>query len=103
MAASGVPVSQVLPIAGGETVDCGGGVTVTALPAQRSCLFAAPTPESRSACLGDLGVSAQERRDRTAAIFDLLPALSDPLEQFFGDAHDHNHASPVTAVSSPTC
>jgi len=92
MAANGVPASQLLPVAGGETVDCGGGVTVRVLPAQHSCLFAAAVPGSGSACLGDLGVSAQERRDRTAAIFDLLPTLSDPLRRFFGDAH--GHASP---------
>jgi L-ascorbate metabolism protein UlaG (beta-lactamase superfamily) len=89
MAANGVPASQVLPVAGGETVDCGGSVTVRVLPAQHSCLFAAAVPGSGSACLGDLGVSAQERRDRTAAIFDLLPTLSDSLRQFFGDAHGH--------------
>jgi L-ascorbate metabolism protein UlaG (beta-lactamase superfamily) len=92
MAANGVPASQVLPVAGGETVDCGGGVTVRVLPAQHSCLFAAAVPWSGSACLGDLGVSAQERRERTAAIFDLLPTLSDPLGQFFDDVH--GHASP---------
>jgi L-ascorbate metabolism protein UlaG (beta-lactamase superfamily) len=92
MAANGVPASQLLPVAGGETVDCGGGVTVRVLPAQHSCLFAAAVPGSGSACLGDLGVSAQERRERTAAIFDLLPTLSDPLGRFFGDAH--GHASP---------
>jgi L-ascorbate metabolism protein UlaG (beta-lactamase superfamily) len=92
MTANGVPEAQVLPVAGGESVDCGDGVTVRVLPAQHSCLFATATPESGSACLGDLGISAQERRDRTAAIFDLLPTLSDPLRQFFGDAH--GHASP---------
>jgi L-ascorbate metabolism protein UlaG (beta-lactamase superfamily) len=87
-----VPESQVLAVAGGETVDCGHDVTVRVLPAQHSCLFAASAPESGSACLGDLGVSAQERRDRTAAIFDLVPTLSDPLRHFFGDAHGHASA-----------
>src|SRR5262249_54739924 len=60
MAANGVPEPQVLAVAGGETVDCGPGVQVRVLPAQHSCLFAAGSPDSGSACLGDLGVSAQE-------------------------------------------
>ena len=93
MAANGMPGTQVLALSGGETVDCGGGVTVTALPAQHSCLFAASTPDTAAECLGDLGVSAQQRRDRIAAIFDHLPALSEELQRFFADAHDHHHAS----------
>ena len=92
MAANGVPEAQILAVAGGETVDCGEGVTVRVLPAQHSCLFAGAAPDSGSACLGDLGISAQERRDRVGAIFDLVPTLSDPLRQFFGEAT--GHASP---------
>jgi L-ascorbate metabolism protein UlaG (beta-lactamase superfamily) len=89
MADNGVPADQVLAVAGGETVDCGDGVQVRVLPAQHSCLFATTETDSGSACLGDLGISAQERRDRIAAIFDLIPALSDPLQRFFEDADDH--------------
>jgi hypothetical protein len=89
MAANSVPASLVLAVAGGETVDCGNGVRVRVLPAQHSCLFATAAPDSGSACLGDLGVSAQDRRDRAAAIFDLIPTLSDPVRLFFGDAHGH--------------
>ena len=89
MAANGVPGPQVLAVSGGETVDCGNGVRVRVLPAQHSCLFATAASDSGSACLGDLGMSAQDRRDRTAAIFDLIPTLSDPMRQFFGGAHGH--------------
>lgn len=92
MAANGVPDAQILAVAGGETVDCGDGVSVRVLPAQHSCLFAGSTPDSGAACLGDLGVSAQDRRDRVAAIFDLLPTLSEPLRRWFHDAG--GHASP---------
>jgi L-ascorbate metabolism protein UlaG (beta-lactamase superfamily) len=91
-AANGVPDAQVLAVSGGETVDCGRGVTVKALPAQHSCLFAASTPDTAAECLGDLGVSAQQRRDRIAAIFGYLPALSEELQRFFADAHDHASA-----------
>jgi L-ascorbate metabolism protein UlaG (beta-lactamase superfamily) len=89
MAANGVPDAQVLAVSGGETVVCGDGVTVRVVPSLHSCLFAASGPDSGTACLGDLGVSAQERRDRVAAIFDLLPGLSAELQQYFAEAHDH--------------
>jgi L-ascorbate metabolism protein UlaG (beta-lactamase superfamily) len=89
MAANGVPPDQVLPVAGGETVACGDGVTVRVLPAQHSCLFAASSTDSGSSCLGDLGVSAQQRRDQTAALFDLIPTLSDDVRGFFEASHDH--------------
>jgi L-ascorbate metabolism protein UlaG (beta-lactamase superfamily) len=89
MEANAVPPEQVLAVAGGETVDCGDGVRVRVLPAQHSCLFASASGDSGSACLGDLGVSAQARRDRTAAIFDLIPTLSEPTRAFFDGAHGH--------------
>jgi L-ascorbate metabolism protein UlaG (beta-lactamase superfamily) len=89
MAANGVPPDQVLPVAGGEAVACGDGVTVRVLPAQHSCLFAASSTDSGSSCLGDLGVSAQQRRDQTAALFDLIPTLSDDVRGFFEASHDH--------------
>jgi L-ascorbate metabolism protein UlaG (beta-lactamase superfamily) len=92
MAANDVPPDQVLPVAGGETVACGDGVSVRVLPAQHSCLFAASSTDSGSACLGDLGVSAQQRRDQTAALFDLIPTLSDDVRGFFEASHDHASA-----------
>jgi L-ascorbate metabolism protein UlaG (beta-lactamase superfamily) len=92
MSANGVPDAQVLPVSGGETVDCGDGVTVRVLPALHSCLFAGAAPDSGSSCLGDLGVSAQERRDRTSGLFDLMSTLSDPLRRWFDDADAHASA-----------
>lgn len=91
MAANGVPDDQVLPVSGGETVDCGDGVHVRVLPAQHACLFAAPGADSGSSCLGDLGISAQDRYQRAAALFELLPTLSTETRAFF-DHHDA-HAS----------
>ncbi len=83
MAANRVPDAQIMASAGGDTVTCGPGVQVRVLPAQHSCLFAAAGADSGAACLGDLGVSAQDRRDRTKALFDLLPTLSDETRTFF--------------------
>jgi L-ascorbate metabolism protein UlaG (beta-lactamase superfamily) len=93
MAANGVPAGQVLATAGGDTVDCGGGVTVRSLPALHSCLFAAGTTDSGASCLGDLGISAQDRRARQRAIFDLLPTLSAPMAAWFADVGSYTSDS----------
>lgn len=89
MAANDVPDRQILAAAGGETVHCGEDVRVRVLPAQHSCLFASAGQDSGASCLGDLGVSAQERRTRIAALFELLPTLSDETRRFFADAAGH--------------
>lgn len=83
MTANAVPDEQVLAVSGGETVDCGGGVRVRVLPALHSCLFASAPGESGSACLGDLGISAQDRARATQALFELLPTLSDETRAYF--------------------
>jgi L-ascorbate metabolism protein UlaG (beta-lactamase superfamily) len=57
----GIPEEQLLLVTGGETVRCGPDVTVRVLPSLHSCLFAAADANSGVACLGDLGVSAQDR------------------------------------------
>ena len=75
MREAGVPDTQVLPVSGGETVDSGHGVAVHVIPSIHSCLFAGGSLDSGLACLGDLGVSAQDRRDRSQALFS---ALTDP-------------------------
>lgn len=90
MAANSVPDEQVLAVSGGETVDCGDGIHVRVLPALHSCLFAAAPGESGSACLGDLGVSAQDRGRAARALFDLLPTLSDEARAYFAATHDQS-------------
>ena len=57
----GVPDEQLLMVTGGETVRCGPGASVRVLPALHSCLFATADSDSAVACLGDLGISAQDR------------------------------------------
>lgn len=96
MADDGVPEEQVLAVSGGEAVDCGNGVAVRVLPALHSCLFAASGADSGAACLGDLGISAQERKLRTEGLFGLLPTLSDRTQAYFRD-HE-GHASPRDGV-----
>jgi L-ascorbate metabolism protein UlaG (beta-lactamase superfamily) len=83
MRANGVADAQIIATAGGDTVDCGHGVTVRALPSQHSCLYAASSHASGQACLGDLGVTAQERQARVQALFALLPSLSGEIRAYF--------------------
>jgi L-ascorbate metabolism protein UlaG (beta-lactamase superfamily) len=87
--ANGIPDAQILPVSGGEPVDCGRDVRVRAYPSLHSCLFAAASHESHVDCLGDLGISAQERAARVAALFDLFPSLGPDLAKWFAatDAH----------------
>jgi L-ascorbate metabolism protein UlaG (beta-lactamase superfamily) len=89
MEANRVPPAQILAVSGGETVDCGNGAAVRVLPAQHSCLFAAAGADSGAACLGDVDVSAQDRRGRTEALFAMLPTLSDATREFFARHDDH--------------
>jgi L-ascorbate metabolism protein UlaG (beta-lactamase superfamily) len=76
--ACGVPEDQLLIVTGGETVTCGPSVRVRVLPALHSCLFAHSDPDSSVPCLGDLGVSAQERKAAVAALFDLMARAPEP-------------------------
>lgn len=72
---NGVPEAQVLRVSGGEPVDCGGGIRVRVLPALHSCLFGSgSSADSAVTCLGDLGISAQDRAASTAMIFSLISA-----------------------------
>jgi L-ascorbate metabolism protein UlaG (beta-lactamase superfamily) len=79
----GVPAEQLLPASGGETLDCGSGVSVRILPGLHSCLFAASDHDSAIGCVGDLGVSLAERREKVAALFGLLPSLDPGLAEYF--------------------
>ena len=78
MAANGVPDDQMLAVSGGEAVDCGDSIRVRVFPALHSCLFAAAGGDSGSACLGDLGSSAQDRAAATKALLLVTSASGTP-------------------------
>jgi L-ascorbate metabolism protein UlaG (beta-lactamase superfamily) len=85
---NGVPDAQLLRVSGGEPVDCGDDIRVRVLPALHSCLFGSgSSPDSAVECVGDLGVSAQERAASTAAIFQLLRSDPTRAEWFESTAH----------------
>lgn len=91
---SGVPEDQLLVVTGGETVDCGRGVRVRVLPALHACLFAASDPNSGVECLGDLGVSAQDRAAAVAGLFAAAAGVSGPagpaLREMLGRSSTHD-------------
>jgi L-ascorbate metabolism protein UlaG (beta-lactamase superfamily) len=63
-----VDVTHLLPISGGEPVECGHDVMVTAFPGLHSCLFAEGSRESGDECVGSIGISAQDRRAKAGAL-----------------------------------
>lgn len=79
----GVPEAQLVTVTGGETVHCGDDITVRVLPGLHSCLFAAAQVDTAEPATCDLGVSAQQRHQAAAAIFDLLPQLSPEVGVWF--------------------
>ena len=77
--AVGIPDEQLLMATGGETVDCGEGISVRVLPALHSCIWADGTDDAGEACLGDLGVSLQERAGRRATVLEFFAAQPEPV------------------------
>jgi L-ascorbate metabolism protein UlaG (beta-lactamase superfamily) len=106
--ACGVPEEQLVIVTGGETVDCGGGVRVRVLPALHSCLFAHGESDTALPCLGDLGISAQERIAARQVFFDLMAGLEGPQGEALQamnakcSAHDGGQLSYVLATGEGT-
>jgi L-ascorbate metabolism protein UlaG (beta-lactamase superfamily) len=75
----GVPEERLLVVTGGETVHCGPKTKVRVLPALHACLFAPNEVDSALPCLGDLGVSAQERAEKVKGLFALMDSVPAPM------------------------
>jgi L-ascorbate metabolism protein UlaG (beta-lactamase superfamily) len=103
--ASGVPDSQLLKVTGGETVDCERSVRVRVLPALHSCLFAHSEGDCSVSCLGDLGVSAQARKEAVAGLFDLMGAAPPPAGPVLRDMNakcsDHDGGQLAYLLTTP--
>jgi L-ascorbate metabolism protein UlaG (beta-lactamase superfamily) len=78
---NGVPTGQLWPVSGGETIDCGRGVSVRVYPALHSCLWAAGSADAGASCCGELAVPYQERRVRTERVIDALHALTPEISE----------------------
>jgi L-ascorbate metabolism protein UlaG (beta-lactamase superfamily) len=80
MEQAGVPLDRMICVAGGETVELGPDVRVSVYPSQHSCVWshtqmAAPN----EVCIGDLGVTWQEQRERFAELGKHLATGLDPV------------------------
>ena len=65
MEQAGVPLDQMICVAGGETIDLGQGVQVSVYPSQHSCVWShGQMADAGEVCLGDLGVTWQEQKAR---------------------------------------
>ena len=65
MEQAGVPLEQMICVAGGETIDLGNEVRVSVYPSQHSCVWShGQMKGAGEVCIGDLGVTWQEQRAR---------------------------------------
>lgn len=65
MEEAGVPLDQMICVAGGETIDLGQGVRVSVYPSQHSCVWShSQMADAGEVCIGDLGVTWQEQKTR---------------------------------------
>ena len=79
MEEAGVPPDRMLCVAGGETVDLGHHVSVTAYPSTHSCVWSQPgARRADEVCIGDLGVTLQEQQVRMAELAAHLTTSLDP-------------------------
>ena len=73
---AGVPARQLLPVAGGERVQLSPHVVAAVYPSQHSCVWAhTEFPGAEAVCLGDLGLSYQERQARLGELGAWLTSL----------------------------
>jgi L-ascorbate metabolism protein UlaG (beta-lactamase superfamily) len=67
-----VPEKQLIAVAGGEPVQLSPEVRVRVFPSLHSCVWATAPGAPGEACLGDLGLSCQERRGRESRLMRML-------------------------------
>jgi L-ascorbate metabolism protein UlaG (beta-lactamase superfamily) len=75
---AGVSLDQMICVGGGERIDLGNGVFVSVFPSLHSCLWTGThAAGAGDACLGDLGVTWQERSARMKELTDRLSTTLD--------------------------
>jgi L-ascorbate metabolism protein UlaG (beta-lactamase superfamily) len=80
MEAAGVAANRMLCVAGGETIDLGHDVRVTAYPSAHSCVWSQHgARRADEVCIGDLGVTLQEQQVRMAELATYLSTALDPV------------------------
>jgi L-ascorbate metabolism protein UlaG (beta-lactamase superfamily) len=77
MESQGVPLAQLMPVAGSERIRLADGVSVSVYPSLHSCIWShGAVPSASEACIGDLGVLYQDRQARLAEMGQRLESLS---------------------------
>jgi L-ascorbate metabolism protein UlaG (beta-lactamase superfamily) len=87
MEQAGVPLEQMICVAGGERVDLGNDVFVSVYPSQHSCVWShSQMAQPGEVCLGQLGVTWQEQQARFAELVHYLSTELDPaaIEHLLG-------------------
>ena len=65
MESQGIPLEQMIPVAGGEKVRLSDDVSVDVFPSQHSCVWSSKQlGPSDEVCIGDLGVTLEEQQER---------------------------------------
>ncbi len=73
MEQAGVPLEQMICVGGGERIDLGNGVVVNVYPSQHSCVWShKEMAQPGDVCVGDLGVTWQEQRERFAELMEYM-------------------------------
>lgn len=85
---AGVPIEQMICVAGGERIDLGNDVTVEVYPSQHSCVWSHDHPiQADEVCLGDLGVTWQEQQERMSNLTEWLRSLDRGAKQHLRDSN----------------
>jgi len=76
MEAQGIPIEQMIPVAGGEKVRLSPEITVEVFPSQHSCVWSQTSmAPAHEVCIGDLGLTLQEQQERFAKLIEHLTSL----------------------------
>jgi L-ascorbate metabolism protein UlaG (beta-lactamase superfamily) len=86
-----VPETKLLAVAGGEPVQLSSEVRVRVFPSLHSCIWAAMAGPPGEACLGDVGLSCQERRARESRLMQMLESgeLGKDVASHLADSDRH--------------
>lgn len=80
MEQAGVPIEQMIPVAGGERVDLGEGVVVSVYPSLHSCVWShGQMAQPNEVCIGDLGLTWQDRDQRFKELVASMSTELDPV------------------------
>lgn len=80
LARAGVPEEQLIAVAGGERVALDDATSVRVLPSLHSCVWSAqPMPPADEVCLGELGLTWQERTEKMRALWAGFDAMGEDV------------------------